>query len=161
MPSRHILVWLLVRYCCHCSAGVVTDESNQGGITFTGSIVAFLKLAAKMSSRAIKLPGKHFTNIALLGANAATMAGFLSSIPTSTPKIAASFLGVSTLLSFLKGYTTTAAIGGADMRKSTAYISLSSTTHVENIAVVITVLNAYSLASISLTIMDSESLTIF
>lgn len=97
-----------------------------GGITFTGSIVAFLKLAAKMSSRAIKLPGKHFTNIALLGANAATMAGFLSSIPTSTPKIAASFLGVSTALSFLKGYTTTAAIGGADM------------------PVVITVLNAYS-----------------
>ncbi|KAG2020254.1 NAD(P) transhydrogenase [Coprinopsis cinerea AmutBmut pab1-1] len=97
-----------------------------GGITFTGSIVAFLKLAARMSSRPIKLPGKHATNIALLGANAATMAGFLASIPTSTPKIAASFLGVSTLLSFLKGYTSTAAIGGADM------------------PVVITVLNAYS-----------------
>jgi hypothetical protein len=26
-------------------------------------------------------------------------------------------LGASTLLSFLKGYTTTAAIGGADMRR--------------------------------------------
>jgi len=97
-----------------------------GGITFTGSIVAFLKLAAKMSSRAVKLPGKHLTNIGLLGANIATMAGFLSSIPTATPKIAASFLGASTVLSFLKGYTTTAAIGGADM------------------PVVITVLNAYS-----------------
>ncbi|KAJ2932881.1 hypothetical protein H1R20_g4208, partial [Candolleomyces eurysporus] len=96
-----------------------------GGITFTGSIVAFLKLAAKMSSRPLKLPGKHLINTGLLGANVATMAGFLSSLP-STPAVAASFLGASTLLSFLKGYTTTAAIGGADM------------------PVVITVLNAYS-----------------
>jgi len=95
-----------------------------GGITFTGSIVAFLKLAAKMSSRPLALPGKHLVNASLLGANAATMAGFLTA--THTPAIAASFLGASTVLSFLKGYTTTAAIGGADM------------------PVVITVLNAYS-----------------
>ncbi|TFK30007.1 NAD(P) transhydrogenase [Coprinopsis marcescibilis] len=96
-----------------------------GGVTFTGSIIAFLKLAAKMSSKALKLPGGHATNIALLSANIAAMGGFLASIPT-TPKIAASFLGLSTILSFAKGYTTTAAIGGADM------------------PVVITVLNAYS-----------------
>ncbi|PPR01481.1 hypothetical protein CVT26_015104 [Gymnopilus dilepis] len=95
-----------------------------GGITFTGSIVAFLKLAAKMSSRPLALPGKHLINSTLLGANAATMAGFLTTTPT--PMVAASFLGASTVLSFLKGYTTTAAIGGADM------------------PVVITVLNAYS-----------------
>ena len=85
-----------------------------GGITFTGSIVAFLKLAAKMSSRPLALPGKHLINSTLLGANAATMAGFLTTTPT--PMVAASFLGASTVLSFLKGYTTTAAIGGADMR---------------------------------------------
>jgi len=87
-----------------------------GGITFTGSIVAFLKLAAKMSSRPLALPGKHFTNLALLGANAATMGGFLTMAPTSAPIVAASFLTASTALSFIKGYTTTAAIGGADMR---------------------------------------------
>ncbi|KAF8910998.1 NAD(P) transhydrogenase beta subunit-domain-containing protein [Gymnopilus junonius] len=96
-----------------------------GGITFTGSIVAFLKLAAKMSSRPLALPGKHLINTTLLGANAATMAGFLS-VGSSTPLVAASFLGASTFLSFLKGFTTTSAIGGADM------------------PVVITVLNAYS-----------------
>ncbi|KAF9454562.1 PNTB-domain-containing protein [Macrolepiota fuliginosa MF-IS2] len=96
-----------------------------GGITFTGSIVAFLKLAAKMSSRPLALPGKHLVNSTLLGANAATMAGFITQVPT-TPMVAASFLGASTVLSFIKGYTTTAAIGGADM------------------PVVITVLNAYS-----------------
>lgn len=88
-----------------------------GGITFTGSIVAFLKLAAKISSRPLRLPGKHLVNISLLGANVAAMTGFLSSLPTATPLIAAGYLGASTVLSFLKGYTTTAAIGGADMRK--------------------------------------------
>ncbi|KAG5653824.1 hypothetical protein H0H81_010097 [Sphagnurus paluster] len=96
-----------------------------GGITFTGSIVAFLKLAAKMSSKPLALPGKHLINTTLLGANAATLAGFLAMAPT-TPVVAASFLGTSAVLSFIKGYTTTAAIGGADM------------------PVVITVLNAYS-----------------
>lgn len=96
-----------------------------GGITFTGSIVAFLKLAARMSSKPLALPGKHLINSTLLGANALTMVGFLSMAP-ATPIIAASFLGTSAVLSFIKGYTTTAAIGGADM------------------PVVITVLNAYS-----------------
>ncbi|TFK42509.1 NAD(P) transhydrogenase beta subunit-domain-containing protein [Crucibulum laeve] len=96
-----------------------------GGITFTGSIVAFLKLAARMSSKPLALPGKHIINSTLLGANALTMAGFLSMSP-ATPMVAASFLGASTVLSFIKGFTTTAAIGGADM------------------PVVITVLNAYS-----------------
>ncbi|KAF8636656.1 hypothetical protein AX17_003463 [Amanita inopinata Kibby_2008] len=96
-----------------------------GGITFTGSIVAFLKLAAKMSSKPLNLPGKHIINSSLLGANALAMAGFLTMAHT-TPVVAASYLGASTVLSFIKGYTTTAAIGGADM------------------PVVITVLNAYS-----------------
>ncbi|KAG5647228.1 hypothetical protein DXG03_000763 [Asterophora parasitica] len=85
-----------------------------GGITFTGSIVAFLKLAAKMSSKPLALPGKHLINSSLLGANALTLAGFLAVAPT-TPLVAASFLSASAVLSFIKGYTTTAAIGGADM----------------------------------------------
>ena len=87
-----------------------------GGITFTGSIVAFLKLAGRMSSRPLVLPGRHLINVSLLGANAVSMAGFLSMAP-STPAIAAGFLGTNAVLSFIKGYTTTAAVGGADMRK--------------------------------------------
>ncbi|KAG6898354.1 hypothetical protein C0992_009029 [Termitomyces sp. T32_za158] len=86
-----------------------------GGITFTGSIVAYLKLAAKMSAKPLALPGKHIINSSLLTANALTLAGFLSVAPT-TPVVAASFLGMSAALSFVKGFTTTAAIGGADMR---------------------------------------------
>ena len=96
-----------------------------GGITFTGSIVAFMKLAGRMSSKPTILPGRHVINSTLLGGNMATMGAFLTMAPGS-PAIAAACLGTSTILSFLKGYTTTAAIGGADM------------------PVVITVLNAYS-----------------
>ncbi|KAG2157208.1 NAD(P) transhydrogenase beta subunit-domain-containing protein [Suillus clintonianus] len=96
-----------------------------GGVTFTGSIVAFLKLAGRMGSRPLMLPGRHLINSSLLGANIATMAAFVTAAPT-VPLVAAGYLGVSTLLSFIKGFTTTAAIGGADM------------------PVVITVLNAYS-----------------
>jgi len=97
-----------------------------GGVTFTGSIVAFMKLAGRMSSRPIKLPGpKHALNTSLLGANIATMGTFLAMAPGS-PVIAACCLAGNAVLSFIKGYTTTAAIGGADM------------------PVVITVLNAYS-----------------
>ena len=97
-----------------------------GGVTFTGSIVAFLKLAGRMSSKPIKIPGpRHLVNSSLLGANIATMGTFLALAPGS-PIIAACCLTGNAVLSFIKGFTTTSAIGGADM------------------PVVITVLNAYS-----------------
>jgi NAD(P) transhydrogenase len=96
-----------------------------GGVTFTGSIVAFMKLAGKMSSRPTILPGRHLINTGLLGANVATMGTFLALAP-GAPAIAATCLATNAALSFAKGFTTTAAIGGADM------------------PVVITVLNAYS-----------------
>ncbi|KZP04561.1 NAD transhydrogenase mitochondrial precursor [Athelia psychrophila] len=96
-----------------------------GGITFTGSIVAFLKLAGHMSSRPLLLPKRHLVNSSLLGANMLSMAGFLTMAP-ATVSTAATFLCINAALSFIKGYTTTAAVGGADM------------------PVVITTLNAYS-----------------
>ncbi|KAF7935380.1 uncharacterized protein EAE97_008287 [Botrytis byssoidea] len=98
----------------------------MGGVTFTGSIVAYLKLAGRMSSKPIRLPGpKHSVNSTLLALNMANMAAFITFAPAA-PVIAACCLGGNAVLSFIKGYTTTAAIGGADM------------------PVVITVLNAYS-----------------
>lgn len=96
-----------------------------GGVTFTGSVIAFMKLAGRMSSRPLQLPGRHGINLGLLTANAATMGAFVTMAPAA-PVVAATCLTASTALSFIKGYTTTAAIGGADM------------------PVVITVLNAYS-----------------
>ncbi|TKA65047.1 hypothetical protein B0A55_09119, partial [Friedmanniomyces simplex] len=96
-----------------------------GGVTFTGSIVAFMKLSGRMSSRPSVLPGRHLINGGLLAANAATMGLFVTAAP-GAPAIAAACLAANTCFSFAKGYTTTSAIGGADM------------------PVVITVLNAYS-----------------
>src|SRR6478736_766687 len=36
-----------------------------GAVTFTGSVIAFLKLSARMSGKPIILPGRHVINIAL------------------------------------------------------------------------------------------------
>ncbi|CAI4214819.1 unnamed protein product [Parascedosporium putredinis] len=88
-----------------------------GGITFTGSLVAFFKLAGRMSSRPLTLPGRHILNTGMLTANLATMGAFVAMAPGS-PMIAAGALATNTVLSFIKGFTTTAAIGGADMRPS-------------------------------------------
>lgn len=85
-----------------------------GGVTFTGSIVAFMKLAGKMSSKPLVLKGRHAINSALLGTNIATGALFATSA-VGNPALAATCLLANTALSFVKGYTTTAAIGGADM----------------------------------------------
>ncbi|KAI0321656.1 PNTB-domain-containing protein [Amylostereum chailletii] len=109
----------------HSVVGLAAVLTSIGGVTFTGSIVAFMKLAGKMAAKPLVLPARHLVNGSLLGANALGMGAFLSMAP-SAPMVAAGFLGLNTLLSFIKGYTLTAAVGGADM------------------PVVITVLNAYS-----------------
>ena len=36
-----------------------------GAITFTGSVIAFLKLSGRMSGAPITLPGRHVINLAL------------------------------------------------------------------------------------------------
>lgn len=100
----------------HVDGDHSSNVSFAGGITFTGSLVAFLKLAGRISSRPAILPGRHAINGGLLATNMATMAAFITMAPGS-PMIAAGALAANTMLSFVKGYTTTAAIGGADMRK--------------------------------------------
>ncbi|WP_242091108.1 NAD(P)(+) transhydrogenase (Re/Si-specific) subunit beta, partial [Microbacterium lacticum] len=37
-----------------------------GAVTFTGSIVAFLKLSGRMSSKPLMLPGKNLLNVGAL-----------------------------------------------------------------------------------------------
>lgn len=70
-----------------------------------------------MSSKPLRLPGRHLINIGLLGGNLATMGAFLTLAPAA-PMIGAMCLAGNAALSFIKGYTLTAAIGGADMRMS-------------------------------------------
>ena len=94
-----------------------------GGVTLTGSIVAFGKLHGLLSSRALALPGRHMANLALALSNVGSMGIFLSG-PSSTTGLGC--LGLSAASSFVLGAHMTASIGGADM------------------PVVITVLNSYS-----------------
>lgn len=79
-----------------------------GGITFTGSIVAYLKLSAKMSSKPLILPGRNFLNLgALVGFFALTVAYVI------TPQLG--LLISVTVLALALGWHLVASIGGGDM----------------------------------------------
>jgi len=79
-----------------------------GAVTFTGSIVAFLKLSARISSSPLMLPGKNFLNVgALVGFVGLTVWYIV------TPDI--SLLIAVTVLALLLGWHLVASIGGGDM----------------------------------------------
>src|SRR5690242_17350618 len=50
-----------------------------GAITFTGSVIAFLKLSGRMSGKPITLPGRHIVNLALAAALIFFIYGFFVS----------------------------------------------------------------------------------
>jgi NAD(P) transhydrogenase subunit beta len=79
-----------------------------GAITFSGSVIAFLKLAGKMSGAPIMLPGRHVINIVLLLAIAFFTFGFWHSQSLID-------IVLLTALSFLIGFLLIIPIGGADM----------------------------------------------
>ncbi|MER9947218.1 NAD(P)(+) transhydrogenase (Re/Si-specific) subunit beta [Mesorhizobium sp. M0047] len=79
-----------------------------GAVTFTGSIIAFGKLAGKLDSKAKKLPGGH-----VLNAGAAILSLVLLVIYLQTGNLWA--LAVMTLAAFFIGYHLIMGIGGADM----------------------------------------------
>ncbi|MYM54552.1 NAD(P)(+) transhydrogenase (Re/Si-specific) subunit beta [Thalassovita mangrovi] len=79
-----------------------------GAVTFTGSVVAFGKLAGKVDGKAKKLPGGHYLNAA-----AALGSVVLLVIYFSTGALWP--LLVMTLLAFFIGYHLIMGIGGADM----------------------------------------------
>ncbi len=103
-----------------------------GGVTFAGSIVAFGKLAGKLSSKALSLPGRDQLNLGMLTVCALGMATFLNpgladSLLAADPETLRLYsLGLVAVVSSVMGWHLTASIGGADM------------------PVVITVLNSYS-----------------
>ncbi len=79
-----------------------------GAITFTGSIIAFLKLSGRMSGKPIILPARHLLNIGLALALVACIVMFCrDQSPVYFWAIAA--------LSFLLGILIIVPIGGADM----------------------------------------------
>ena len=90
-----------------------------GAVTFSGSVVAALKLHGKVSSRPVSLPGKHWTNLAILA-----LAILMGVVYVQQHSILALLL--VTILAFAFGITLVLGIGGADM------------------PVVVSMLNAYS-----------------
>jgi H+-translocating NAD(P) transhydrogenase subunit beta len=79
-----------------------------GAITFSGSVIAFLKLNGNMSGSPIMLPGRHVINLALL----ASILGLIGYFYTDqTPWI----FWTITALSFIIGFLLIIPIGGADM----------------------------------------------
>jgi NAD(P) transhydrogenase subunit beta len=79
-----------------------------GAVTFTGSVVAFGKLAGKLDGKAKKLPGGHMLNAVAALLSLVLLVLYLNSAGVWT-------LGLMTLLAFFIGYHLIMGIGGADM----------------------------------------------
>jgi NAD(P) transhydrogenase subunit beta len=79
-----------------------------GAVTFTGSIIAYLKLSAKMKSSPLTLPGRNWLNLGALIVSAALLAWYLTA-PSIWP------LAIMTVIALVLGLHLVAAIGGGDM----------------------------------------------
>jgi NAD(P) transhydrogenase subunit beta len=79
-----------------------------GAITFTGSVIAFLKLSGRMSGAPITLPGRHIINIVL----AVALIYFIYGLVVSQSQID---FWVVAGIAFLFGVLIIIPIGGADM----------------------------------------------
>ena len=79
-----------------------------GAVTFTGSVVAFGKLAGRIDGKALQLPGRHVLNIVLAALCVALLVAYLAS-PALWPVL------LMILVAFVLGAHLVMAIGGADM----------------------------------------------
>ncbi|MFF3249434.1 Re/Si-specific NAD(P)(+) transhydrogenase subunit beta [Actinacidiphila glaucinigra] len=79
-----------------------------GAVTFTGSIVAFLKLSARIKSRPLTLPGKNALNVGALVAFVALTVWF-----TVSPDLG--LMIAVTVLALALGWHLVVSIGGGDM----------------------------------------------
>ena len=98
------------------SAGAIFTESRIemglgvaiGAITFSGSVIAFLKLSGRMSGSAILLPGRHIINLGILAAILILVGYFTTD---ASPWVFFTIMA----LSFAIGFLLIIPIGGADM----------------------------------------------
>ncbi|MFD5156847.1 Re/Si-specific NAD(P)(+) transhydrogenase subunit beta [Streptomyces hawaiiensis] len=79
-----------------------------GAVTFTGSVVAYLKLSARINSRPLTLPGKHVLNIGALVAFVGLTVAFVA-----RPNMG--LLIAVTVIALALGAHLVASIGGGDM----------------------------------------------
>ncbi|MDR0854649.1 MAG: Re/Si-specific NAD(P)(+) transhydrogenase subunit beta [Clostridiales Family XIII bacterium] len=83
-----------------------------GAVTFTGSIIAYLKLSAKIKSTPLTLPGHNILNLGALVAFIVLTVIFVNHPEGSTGLI---LISVVTVLALLLGLHLVASIGGGDM----------------------------------------------
>ncbi|MFJ7345401.1 Re/Si-specific NAD(P)(+) transhydrogenase subunit beta [Streptomyces sp. NPDC101110] len=79
-----------------------------GAVTFTGSVVAYLKLSARINSRPLTLPGKHLLNIGALVAFVGLTVAFVV-------RPGMGLLIAVTVIALALGAHLVASIGGGDM----------------------------------------------
>ncbi len=79
-----------------------------GAITFSGSVIAFLKLNGNMGGKPILLPGRHVLNLG-------TLIAILGLVAYFTQDQSLWVIALITLLSFIIGFLLIIPIGGADM----------------------------------------------
>jgi len=101
----------------HLSAAILGDFI--GGVTLTGSLVAFGKLNGNFASAPLNLPGKNLLNLGMLAGQIGLIGSFLSTGGVTE-------LAATAVLSSVMGVHLVGSVGGADM------------------PVCITVLNSYS-----------------
>jgi NAD(P) transhydrogenase subunit beta len=83
-----------------------------GAVTFSGSVIAFGKLSAKISGKPLMLPGRHLFNLGLLIASIWLCVMFLGQSAAGTGIIP---LSIMTAIALIFGIHMVMAIGGADM----------------------------------------------
>ncbi|MBN4053801.1 Re/Si-specific NAD(P)(+) transhydrogenase subunit beta [Haliea sp. AH-315-K21] len=83
-----------------------------GALTFSGSVVAYLKLSAKIGGKPLTLPGRHFLNLLLLIAAIYCLFAFAGAEGSGA---GLHYLLIMTVVALLFGIHMVMAIGGADM----------------------------------------------
>lgn len=83
-----------------------------GALTFSGSVIAYLKLSARIGGRPLLLPARHWLNLALLIGTVYFGVEFVEQAKTGAGLTA---LLICTALALLFGIHMVMAIGGADM----------------------------------------------
>jgi NAD(P) transhydrogenase subunit beta len=83
-----------------------------GAVTFTGSVIAFGKLSARIGSKPLTLPARHWLNLGL--GIICVWLGYVF-VGAENPNVGLIALIIMTLIAFLYGVHMVMAIGGADM----------------------------------------------
>jgi NAD(P) transhydrogenase subunit beta len=83
-----------------------------GAVTFSGSVVAFLKLRGSIGGKPLLLPGRHALNLALASAAVVLIA---CQVTTDSPSTGLACLLGITAMALVLGVLLVAAIGGGDM----------------------------------------------